>query len=291
MKKAKINKLYNKHYKKLLILPLLIVIFSLIYMGMFYSANNDFIYKDVSLTGGTSVTLSGEHSVEDLAISLEGKLEDYHIRSISDLTTSQQTAVIVETKSDLNTTRSVLESVLGYELTEDNSSIEFTGPSLSESFYKQLLVAILVAFIFMAIVVFILFRTIAPSIAVIISAFADILVTLVAVNMLGIQMSSAGIIAFLMLIGYSVDTDILLTNRVLKQKEDSTNRKLLGALKTGLTMSLTSFVAMLTALLVVRTFSPVLTQIFFILVIGLIFDIFNTWVTNASLIKWYVDKK
>jgi len=25
--------------------------------------------------------------------------------------------------------------------------------------------------------------------------------------------------------------------------------------------------------------------------IGLFFDIFNTWVTNASMLKWYVEKK
>ncbi len=143
----------------------------------------------------------------------------------------------------------------------------------------------------MAIVVFIIFRTVVPSGAVIISAFADILMTLVAINLLGIKMSSGGIIALLMLIGYSVDTDILLTNRVLKRQEGSLNERLVGAFKTGLTMTLTSLVAVAVALLVVKSFSVTLTQIFTILAIGLIFDIFNTWITNVSILKWYVLSK
>jgi len=153
------------------------------------------------------------------------------------------------------------------------------------------LIAILIAFVFMGIVVFIIFRTFVPSTAVILSAFADILMTLALVNMLGMRMSTAGIVAFLMLIGYSVDTDILLTTRILKRDEGSLNSRIFGAFKTGITMTLTSLFAVVFALFVVRSFSIVLTQIFSILAIGLGFDILNTWITNASILKWYKEKK
>ena len=115
--------------------------------------------------------------------------------------------------------------------------------------------------------------------------------TLVMVNILGISMSTAGIVAFLMLIGYSVDTDILLTTRILKRHEGSLNTRIFKAFKTGLTMTLTSLIAVLFALVVVKSFSVVLSQIFTILAIGLGFDILNTWITNASILKWYMEKK
>ena len=92
-----------------------------------------------------------------------------------------------------------------------------------------------------------------------------------------------------MLIGYSVDTDILLTVRILKRNEGSLNHRILEAFKTGITMTLTSLFAILFALFVVKTFSVVLTQIFTILVIGLAFDICNTWITNVSILKWYMN--
>lgn len=282
---------HDKYYKLLLLIPISLLLFSLVYMGIFYSNNQDFIYKDISLTGGTSITIYGEIDIIDLEQALSEKLEDVNTRKIYDLITREQKAVIIETKSSGEETKQILEDYLGYELNTENSSFEFTGSALSESFYRQLLIAILFAFIFMAIVVFIIFRTFIPSLAVILAVFADILMTLVFVNLFGMKMSSAGIIAFLMLIGYSVDTDILLTTRILKRKEGSLNQRILGAFKTGMTMTLTSILAVAFALIVVKSFSVVLSQIFTILIIGLGFDLLNTWITNVSILKWYVEKR
>ena len=282
---------YEKNYKLLLVIPSLLLLLSLIYMGFFYSKNQDFIYKDISLTGGTSVTIFDDIDLNDFVEKNSEVLGDINTREIYDLITREKKAVVIETTADGDLTKETLEKYLGYELNSENSSFEFTGSTLSESFYKQLLVAILFAFIFMAIVVFFLFRSFVPSSAVILSAFADILMTLAFVNLLGIKLSSAGIVAFLMLIGYSVDTDILLTTRILRRQEGEVNSRIFQAFKTGITMTLTSLMAVLFALFVVKSVSSVLTQIFTILSIGLRFDILNTWITNASILKWYVEKK
>jgi len=289
--KTNISEFHDKYYKHLLLIPIILLVFSFIYIGIFYANNNDVMYKDVSLTGGTSITIYGDLDADSLEQALASDLEDMSIRKIYDIITNNQEALIIETVSDGEYTQQIVEAYLGYKLTEENSSFEFTGSSLSESFYKQLLFAILLAFIFMGIVVFIIFRTFIPSTAVIISAFADIFMTLVLVDILGIKMSTAGIVAFLMLIGYSVDTDILLTTRLLKRHEGSVNHKIYGAFKTGITMTLTSLLAVVLALFVVKSFSILLTQIFTILAIGLGFDIMNTWITNVSILKWYVKKK
>lgn len=278
---------HDKHYKTLLLVPLIILILGFAYMGYFYSVNGDFIYRDISLTGGTSFTIQDSISSEQLKQDLSSKLEEINTREIYNIITGEQEAIVIQTKSSVDLTREVLEDYLGYELDEKNSSIEFTGSTLSESFFKQLLIAILIAFVFMALVVFVIFRTVVPSMAIIIAAFADIFMTLMVVNLLGIKMSTAGIVAFLMLIGYSVDTDILLTNRVLK-RYGNLNSKLYYAFQTGMTMTITSIVAVGVALIFARSFSVVLTQIFTILFIGLGFDILNTWITNVSILKWYV---
>jgi preprotein translocase subunit SecF len=282
---------HDRYYKLLLIIPIALLLFCFIYMAGFYSQHQTFIRKDISLTGGTSVTVYKKIDIVKLEADLLEKLPDLNIREIYDLVTREQKAVIIETTANAQETKQILEQYFGYELTEENSSFEFTGSTLSESFFKQLLIAIFIAFIFMAIVVFIIFRTLIPSAAVIISALADILMTLTLVNLLEIKLSTAGIVALLMLIGYSVDTDILLTNRVLKRHEGSLNSRLFGAFKTGLTMTLTSLLAFTFALLIIRSFSPVLSQIFTVIVIGLAFDIINTWTTNASILKWYVKRK
>lgn len=289
--REKFEKFHNKNYKRLLIIPLTLLILSLVYIGIFYTQNNDIIHKDVSLTGGTSITIQGNIDPLKIEQDLSEQLEEINTRKIYDLITREQKAIVIETKTEGEQARQILEEYLGYDLNEENSSFEFTGSALSENFYRQLLIAILFAFLFMSIVVFIIFRTLVPSLAVILSAFADILMTLALVDLLGIKMSGAGIVAFLMLIGYSVDTDILLTTRILKRSDHPLNTRIFKAFKTGITMTLTSLLAISFALIVVMSFSNVLTQIFTILIIGLGFDILNTWITNVSILKWYVKKK
>lgn len=372
---------YDKSYKFILIIPALLIIFSIFYMVSFYNQHGDFIRKDVSLTGGTSITIfDSQADIVKVSETLKIDFPDMQIRGLSDVGTGSQRGFIAETKAEADVIKKALEDYLGYSLDEKNSSIEFSGATLSQGFYRELINSILAAFLLMAWVVFLVFShsrkykgiatmlsffgvgialssitgikifsefvvvvgffisiinkenkkkdylslfgllvaleiiliyfnselwlipagialialyvlTSIPSFAVILSAFADILMTLVVVNIFGISVSSAGIIAFLMLIGYSVDTDIMLTSRLLKKSEGSVNERTWGAFKTGMTMTLTSIAAVGVSLFIVHGFSETLSQIFTIVLIGLFFDIVNTWFTNASMLKWYMEVK
>ncbi|GAF71428.1 unnamed protein product, partial [marine sediment metagenome] len=117
----------------------------------------------------------------------------------------------------------------------------------------------------------------------------DIVVTLAIVNVIGMRISTAGIAAFLMLIGYSVDTDILLSTRVLKRKGGTVLDGILSAMKTGLTMSITTLIAMSVALIFAQ--SLILKQIMIILLIGLLVDLPNTWIQNAGILRLHLEKK
>jgi len=163
------------------------------------------------------------------------------------------------------------------------------GSSLGNSFFKQTFIALLIAFILMGLVVLIYFRTIIPSIAVILAAFSDMVVTLAIFNLTGIKLGTAGIAAFLMLIGYSVDTDILLSSRLLKRKEGSVIDRVYGAMRTGFTMSFTTLAAILVALIFVQ--SETVKQIMIILFIGLIVDLLMTWIQNVGVLRLYLEKK
>ncbi|MEJ2267899.1 MAG: hypothetical protein P8X70_02395, partial [Nanoarchaeota archaeon] len=99
-KQNKLNKFHDKNHKLLLLIPAILLVFSLIYMGVFYSNNHDFIHKDISLTGGTSVTINDKINTDELKQSLSDKLENIKTREIYDLITREQIATIIETKSD-----------------------------------------------------------------------------------------------------------------------------------------------------------------------------------------------
>ena len=91
MEEQKEKNWYDKSYKLLLIPPLILLILSVVFVYGFYQNNRDIIHKDVSLTGGT--TLSVFDSKADISLienSLKKDFSDVNVREISDIQTGGQ---------------------------------------------------------------------------------------------------------------------------------------------------------------------------------------------------------
>jgi preprotein translocase subunit SecF len=162
-----------------------------------------------------------------------------------------------------------------------------TSPAFGAGAQQTALLGLVVAFVGMSLLAFVLFRTFVPSIAIIASAASDILIPLAAMNVLGIKLSLGTVAALLMLIGYSVDSDILLNDHIIRRGGDfyeATYR----AMRTGVTMTLTSISAMAVMALVAFYFGiDLLSAIGLVLVLGLTTDLMNTYLMNLSLLRWY----
>ncbi|MBI2135586.1 protein translocase subunit SecF [Candidatus Woesearchaeota archaeon] len=301
--------IYEFHYKKLLILTLLMVFLSIAQVGyQIYSTSyyvgeefhfGDFMKKGVSLKGGLSITVNNEElDVSRLEISLlESQLAskfpkaDISVREQTDL--GQRISISIdaalESENDIDEFKKTLTGLMpGLQKDLIDKNTVAIGSTLGESFFKQTFKAMLVAFVLMAIVVFIYFRQPIPSSAVLLAAFSDIITTLAIVNLMGMRISTAGIAAFLMLIGYSVDTDILLSSRVLRTKEGTILDRVYSAMKTGTMMLITTGAAVLVAIIFSQ--SADLTQIMTIILIGLCVDMPYTWIQNAGILRWYLEK-
>ena len=166
--------------------------------------------------------------------------------------------------------------------------VSSTSASFGEQTQQTALLGIAVAFLGMSVLAFVLFRTFVPSIAIVVSAFSDIVIPLAFMSIVGIPLSLGTVAALLMLIGYSVDSDILLNNHVLRRGGDfyeSTHR----AMRTGVTMTVTSMMAMLVMGIAAWLFGvELLSSIGIILFVGLAADLMNTYMLNLSLLRWYM---
>ena len=283
---------YDRWYKALLLIPLIVLAVCVVYLVMFYRLHGDIMLKDVSLSGGTTITLRGVTlESEALEQQLAEQVPDVGVRTITELRTGKRLAVIVESGTEPEKLQAAIEEALGTRLTKEDATVEFTGPTLSLTFYRQLMGALVFSFVLICIVIFVLFRAWVPSLAVVFSIVGDIIIPLTLVNIMGVKLSAAGIAAFLMLIGYSVDTNILLTTRVLKKREGSVNERIAGAFKTGMLMTATGLLAVAPAFFVVTGLPDTFRQIFLVLALGLVSDILTTWIANASMIKWYVNSR
>jgi len=187
-----------------------------------------------------------------------------------------------EQATDINQLREQARDA-GMELLSSSS----TAAAFGSDNQTTAVAGVLVAFLGMSVLVFALFRTFVPSIAVVISAFSDIVIPLAAMNLLNIKLSLGTVAALLMLIGYSVDSDILLNNHILRRSGsfyESTYR----AMQTGVTMTVTSLSAMAVMAVVASLFNiELMASIGIVLVIGLAADLMNTYMLNLSLLRWY----
>ncbi len=272
---------FLESYKPLIAIPVVITIIALILVATVG------LQQGIELKGGTTavVQLEKSISVSELDSLISSGLSNQQV----DVTISNNQAT-VEIAGDVDLVK--LTSVL--EGTGNITSYRSVGPVLGKEAMTQVYYALAFAFIFMSITVFIIFRNFVPSMAVILAALSDIIIAIGGMSLFGIPLSVASVGAILMLIGYSVDTDILLTTRLLKRKEGTVTERALDAMKTGLTMAAAAIGAMAALYLVVIFLIPAaqtLADIAAVLIIGLVADILATWLMNLGILRWYMEAR
>ncbi len=292
-----ILRVYDLHYKKLLVLPAAVTLICVAILVFSLVTTGEFFQKDVSIKGGVTVTVMKPYeNLGELESFLTAKIgNSVNVRTLSQAGVDRGIIIDagIESDAEVESFLALIREKAG-ALSEEQYSVQVVGSSLGESFFREVMISIFVAFILMAIVVFVYFKFAAgrwimvPSAFVIWTVLVDILCTFAVISLLKVKVSTAGLAAFLMLIGYSVDTDILLTMRVLKGRQEQIFDRIASAAKTGIFMTLTGMAAITAGLLVTQ--SETIRQIMLILVIGLGFDLLHTWITNAAVLRWYLER-
>jgi preprotein translocase subunit SecF len=266
--------------KQLVIIPLAILAVALILIALNMATTGMPVTPGIDFSGGTAITVITTDTKEQIT----SYFADYPLVEVSDMGNGKFLKFGLMDDAKYKSLTSLINQKY------PDARIDQIGETFGKSLQSQAVLALIFSFIGMSIVIFLSFRTFVPSGAVVLSAFADMVMTAAAMNIIGIPLSLGTLAALLMLIGYSVDSDILLTNRVLK-RQGKLNEKLAGAFHTGIIMTSTTLAAA-AAMFVVSWFGAVqiLMDISAVLLIGLIFDVMNTWLTNVGIIKWYVLK-
>jgi preprotein translocase subunit SecF len=266
--------------RQLVIIPLVILAISLVVLAINIATTGMPVTPGIDFSGGTAVTIITTDTKEQIAL----YFADYPLREVSDMNDGKFLKFGLMDDAKYKSLTSVINEKY------PDARIDQIGETFGKSLQTQAVLALIFSFIGMSIVIFLSFRTFVPAVAVVLSAFADMVMTAAVMNLVSIPLSLGTLAALLMLIGYSVDSDILLTNRVLK-RQGKLHDKLTGAFHTGIIMTSTTLAAA-SALLIVAWFGAVqiLIEISAVLLIGLLFDIMNTWLTNVGILKWYVLK-
>ncbi|MEA3343402.1 MAG: protein translocase subunit SecF [archaeon] len=273
--------------KKMLMVSLLLLAACMLFLGCKYMQTGEIVERSIDFKSGTQAVIEyrGDIDVGDATQLVHDKYgTTARVRILSGMTKT----MVIETDKDV-TKEEVGEIANALNIDVVGQSMQSIGAALGEAFWRQALSAIAVAFLAMAIVVFITFRSPVPSLAVILAGVSDIVAALVGMNLLGIQLSMGTLAGLLILMGYSIDTDILLSTRVIKRRgEDTLDERIKSSMKTGITMSTTSIIAMLVLFMV--SSSPALDDIALVIIMGLLADIPFTWLQNVGILRIHMER-
>ncbi|WP_297507760.1 protein translocase subunit SecF [Thermococcus sp.] len=279
-KREKLRFLAEMEPKKMIMYPLAVFIIALLLVAVHFPP------LGIDLRGGVVVTAYGvSANPDEMEKWLDGQLGvDVHVESFKSVEGVSGIRVYAPTGVDPLKIISLLKTKFP-DAKYTHSEVQ---PTFGELAKKQGIKAVTFAFIAMALVVFLFFRNPVSSLAIIFSAFSDMVIAVASMGIFRIQLTTATIAALLMLIGYTVDSNILLTTKLTRRKEDTIEEAYLSAVSTGFTMSTTTLGALLMLWLI--STSPTIDNIAIVLIFGLLADFMNTWIFNAGVLRWYLSR-
>ena len=283
--------------KRLLTVPLIILVLAFFIIAITQVMVGSPVRLGTDFVGGTEVKVHTTETIEQLEV----QFADFPVASIRDTGAAHEKSIEFDAMSETEKDALIakLEQDYGSEAELGSFEMRDTSPIFAKELQRQAVNAIVIAFSLMAFVVFIVFRTAVPAFAVILAPFSNIVVAVACMDVIGMELSLGTVAALLMLIGYSVDSNILLTTNLLRKKGD-VNEKIRSTMKTGVTMTFTTLSAVFAIFLVSATIHyasayftpiPILRDLSLVLLFGLTMDLLNTWLLNAGILRWYVERK
>jgi preprotein translocase subunit SecF len=285
------DQIYN-NYSRYLVIPLGLIVVALGILSFNLYTTGEFLEKGMDFEGGAEITFQMNQSFSQSEI--ENIYSEAGWTGTTALTQDpDEEGLLIVRIPDQNVTEDEALEVLksnGYSSATASEFRKISG-AVSSQFLRQAQFAFVLAFTIMSFVIFVAFKNFTPSIAVVFAAAGDIIIAAAGMSLMGVQLTLGSLAALLMLIGYSVDTDILLSSRVLKMNRGSVQSRMWNSVKTGLTMS-SGGIAGFTLLYIVSVLlvgPSTLSNIAAVMVIGLMADIPLTWIGNTYILKKYVE--
>lgn len=248
----------------------------------------EWFLKGLTLRGGNQLTADIPMDMEVDVRRIEREFADRGVETEVRMSRSA-TERRLEVRTGIDTTEDEILDILGeIGIHVEDHSFNQVSPALAEGFWEQSRLALIAAFIFMGVVVFFVFREPAPFVAIIYAVGVDMIVVLAVMQVLEIPMTLASFAGLLLVIGYSVDSDVVLVTRVMKRKKGSVDERTFSAMRTNIAMMITTFSALF--VLYIATTASALREVATVLMIALAIDFISTWFGNASIIRWWVER-
>ena len=174
-----------------------------------------------------------------------------------------------------------------------NIVIEDIVPTLGPEFWHLMMNVAFWAVVLLLIAILAFFRHPIPIVIMLVSAIFDGLAMLSLMGLTNIPLTLSTMAILLMMVGYSIDTDVVASTYVFKRvKEAGPYKQAEHAFLTGATMSITTLIAMLVIYAVgFLTRNITVIRIANVMIYGVLADLVITWMFNTPLLIWIGERR
>ncbi|MBR9680613.1 MAG: hypothetical protein GOU98_02190 [Candidatus Altiarchaeota archaeon] len=282
---GKFTEWYSKNYRALMIIPLIVFIIATFAFYYTYKTTGSVFELDIDLSGGTVFTVYTnliQSGTKEYFTDLELSFREIRSYDGGDL-------IAVAIEGGPQFTQSEILSEIELKFPDLEYDVKSVGPSMGKSFMRGSIIAVGLGFLAMGIILALIFRHPIVAFTVILSGFLNVFETAAFMTFFGVKLAPHTIGALLMLMGWSVDSEVLFDTKILRGGSGDPKKRALLAMKTAMTMSAAIF-ASLSALYLVST-STLIKDIALVMMLGAFFDIINTWFQSLSMVLWYAETK
>ena len=324
----KVAEIYKRYYKKLVLLPLIVFGITLFFLpslklgidftgglSLSFSSStsispdnlSEYLKSSLGVSDVTVTPVSGGYIVE---MSYPPKLKKLYELADAWKTKHDEGAlqelnrIMGGSIKDLNnldaTVTSYADKIKGEIITTIKKKVpdakdfvvQDIVPVLGGEFWNLMRNIAIAAVVLLFIAVVLYFRHPVPVVIMLISGIFDGIAMLSFMGLSNIPLNLATMAIVLMMVGYSIDTDVVASTFVFKRrKEGNIYQQAERAFLTGATMSITTFIAMLIIYAVgFLTRNITVIRMANVMIYGVIADLIITWAFNTPLLIWIGEK-
>ncbi len=270
----------NKHYKKILITSLLILVAALGYVLYNYIVYGRIFNLSVEITGGYLIIIPHNVNISALTSMLHKlNVVDYDIYRAGG-------NVYIEAKN-LNTT-AFLNYLSSLGISKESVTIQRFSSYVGGIIFNQLITLLLIATVIICIFIWIRFRKKQPVLGIITVILWDLLVTFSLINIFGLRVGPIGLVTLLGILGFAIDNNIVLATNVFQERELSFGDRVKISLKVGLLMEL--FIVLVVVPLYFLVDLPVVKQFSIIWLFIVIADSYAYLFLNVPIYRYFEEK-
>ncbi len=285
----------EKHYKMFLALNIVLILSFAGFIGYKAFVEGEVFKKDISLTGGVLVTVPYNFSTEISPIVLSNQITQYtgipsDVRIIYDSLSGKP--IFLQIESENITEQQVISFFKNeYNITFSSDSVQVQefDPYFGESVWNEYVKLVEIVIVLIGIMIYLRFRNVVGTTAVISTILFDLLGTIAIISAIKYPISTVAFVAFLMIVGYAIDNNIVMATNYTKEKDLPFTKRMAMALFTGILMDLTTLIVLFLMYLLIE--SSIIREISLILGIALTLDLYYLIFGNIAIYKYFDEKR